>query len=192
MTPRFPTQLSSARLILRRLWPADAAALCAYRSLPAVALYQYWDAFGPDDAVRLIADQATAEFNRPGTWVQLALIQVATGCLIGDCGLHCRVEDARQIEFGITLSPGCQGFHYADEAIECLLNFGFSNLGSHRVSATVDVRNRPAIALCRRLGFRQEAHLVENIWFKGDWSSEYVFAILKQEWEARPVIKPLD
>ena len=73
-----------------------------------------------------------------------------------------------------------------------MLNFAFGSLATHRVSATVDVRNRPAIALCRRLGFRQEAHLVENIWFKGDWSSEYVFAILKQEWEARPVIKPLD
>ena len=180
-----PDQLRSARLILRRLLPADAAALCAYRSLPEVARYQYWDSFGPEDAARLIADQATAQFNRPGNWVQLALIQTATGCLIGDCGLHCRAENARQMEFGITLSPGCQGFHYADEAIECLLNFVFSSLDTHRVSATVDARNRPAIALCRRLGFRQEAHLAEDIWFKGGWSSEYIFAILKQEWAAR-------
>ena len=191
MSHLFPAQLRSARLILRRLLPADAAALCAYRSLPEVARYQYWDSFGPDDAARLIADQATAELNRPGTWVQLALIQTANGCLIGDCGLHCRVENTRQMEFGITLSPSFQGFHYADEAIMCLLNFVFGSLGTHRVSATVDVRNRPAVALCRRLGFRQEAHLVENLWFKGGWSSEYVFALLKQEWEGRPVVKPI-
>jgi len=190
MNDTFSGPLRSERLILRRFQPSDGDALCAYRSLPAVARYQYWDSFGPEDAARLIADLATAEFNRPGTWVQLALIQAATGCLIGDCGLHCHAEDTRQMEFGITLSPGCQGFHYADEAIECLLNFGFGSLQSHRVSATVDVRNRPAIALCRRLGFREEGHFVENIWFKGGWNSDYVFAMLKEEWLGRPGLNP--
>jgi RimJ/RimL family protein N-acetyltransferase len=34
----------------------------------------------------------------------------------------------------------------------------------------------------RRVGFRQEAHLVENIWFKGQWGSEYLFAMLQREW----------
>jgi hypothetical protein len=35
------------------------------------------------------------------------------------------------------------------------------------------------------MGFREEAHLVENVWFKGSWGSEYVFAMLKQEWASR-------
>jgi RimJ/RimL family protein N-acetyltransferase len=29
---------------------------------------------------------------------------------------------------------------------------------------------------------RLEAHLLENEWFKGDWSDELGFAILEQEW----------
>ena len=32
---------------------------------------------------------------------------------------------------------------------------------------------------------RPEAHLVENIWFKGRWGSEVVFALLRREWEER-------
>jgi aminoglycoside 6'-N-acetyltransferase len=31
---------------------------------------------------------------------------------------------------------------------------------------------------------RQEAHLVENEWFKGEWGSELVYAILDREWRA--------
>ncbi len=185
MNPTFPGELRSARLSLRRLQPDDGPALCAYRSLPGVARYQYWDAFAAADAARLIADQATAEPNIPGTWFQLAITQTASGSLIGDCGLHCRAEEPRQMEFGITLAPRHQGFHYADEAIHCLLAYVFDSLGTHRVTATVDALNRPAIALCRRLGFRQEAHLVENVWFKGAWGSEYIFAMLKREWEIR-------
>jgi RimJ/RimL family protein N-acetyltransferase len=36
-----------------------------------------------------------------------------------------------------------------------------------------------------RLGFRQEAHCVEHVWFKGAWGSEYLFALLYREWKAR-------
>jgi RimJ/RimL family protein N-acetyltransferase len=185
MNQGFGDHLRSARLLLRRLRPDDAEAMCAYRSLPEVARYQYWDSFGPDDAARLIEEQAGAEPNIPGTWFQLAIVKADTGCMIGDCGLHCRKEDSRQMEIGITIAPRHQGRRCADEAIECLLDYVFGILEKHRVFASLDVLNRPAIALCRRMGFRQEAHLVENLWFKGAWGSEYVYAMLKREWEAR-------
>ncbi len=32
---------------------------------------------------------------------------------------------------------------------------------------------------------RREAHLLENEWVKGEWQSEYVYALLEQEWAAR-------
>jgi RimJ/RimL family protein N-acetyltransferase len=37
--------------------------------------------------------------------------------------------------------------------------------------------------MCHRLGMRQEALLIENEWFKGEWSSEIGFAMLDREWE---------
>ncbi len=185
MNQRFPDHLTSARLRLRRLHRDDAEGLCAYRSLPEVARYQYWETFGPDDAVRLIETQSAAEPNIPGTWFQLAIVSAATGRVIGDCGLHCRKDDPRQMEIGITLAPRQQGRGYADEAVECLLDYVFGSLDKHRVFASTDVLNRSAVALCRRLGFRQEAHFIEHLWFKGQWGSEYLFAMLKREWEER-------
>ncbi len=170
---------------MRRLHQDDAEALCAYRSLPEVARYQSWDSFGPDDAARLIESQFTAEPDIPGTWFQLAIVEAATGSVIGDCGLHCRKEDSRQMEIGITLSPQHQGRRYAAEAVECVLDYLFGSLDKHRVFASTDVLNRPAAALFQRLRFRQEAHLVEHLWFKGQWGSEYLFALLKREWEER-------
>ena len=32
---------------------------------------------------------------------------------------------------------------------------------------------------------RREAHLVENEFVKGEWSDEFVYAMLHSEWEAR-------
>jgi RimJ/RimL family protein N-acetyltransferase len=64
-----------------------------------------------------------------------------------------------------------------------VLGLAFGELGLHRMIARVDVRNDASARMCRRLGMRQEAHLVANEWFKGEWSSELDFAILQQEWE---------
>jgi RimJ/RimL family protein N-acetyltransferase len=32
---------------------------------------------------------------------------------------------------------------------------------------------------------RKEAHLLENDWVKGEWSSEAIYAILAREWRER-------
>jgi RimJ/RimL family protein N-acetyltransferase len=37
-----------------------------------------------------------------------------------------------------------------------------------------------------RLGMRREAHFVENEFIKGEWADEVVYAMLEDEWRARP------
>mgnify|MGYP003293019980 CR=1 FL=1 len=43
---------------------------------------------------------------------------------------------------------------------------------------------RDIVALCRRLGMREEAYLVEDLWFKGAWGDTAIYAILDREWPA--------
>ena len=185
MSPLFPAPLSSPRLLLRRLQSSDAAALSSYRSLPEVARYQDWESFGADDAARFIENQRLGEPDVPGTWFQLAIIEKTTESLVGDCGLHCLQDDPHQMEVGITLAPSHQGRGYAAEALDCLLNFVFGTLGKHRLFAVTDAENLAAASLFRRLGFRQEAHFVEHRWSKGHWGSDFVFGLLRREWEFR-------
>ncbi|MGA9422192.1 MAG: GNAT family protein [Rhodanobacteraceae bacterium] len=179
------TDLHSPRLRLRRLHADDAAALSAYRSLPNVARFQSWTSFGIDDAERLIAGQVDLAPDTPGTWLQLAIVEASSGMLVGDCGLHFRQDDPKQMEIGVTLSPAHQGQGLATEALTCLFDCIFATLGKHRVVAITDVDNLAATALFRRLGFRQEGHFVEHVRFKGTYGSEYLFALLGREWLAR-------
>jgi RimJ/RimL family protein N-acetyltransferase len=178
-------ELRSLRLCLRRVRPEDAPSMAGYRSLPEVARFQSWESFGPDDAARMIAGQAEVMPDTPGTWLQLALVLQASGQVIGDCGIHFRRDEARQVELGITLAPAHQGRGLAKEALDTVLGYVFDSLGKHRASAVTDAENQSAAGLFRSLGFRQEARFVEHVWFKGAWGSEYLFALLNREWRAR-------
>jgi RimJ/RimL family protein N-acetyltransferase len=178
-------ELQTPRLRLRRLRQGDAPAVCAYRALPEVARFQSWELYGLADAEELIASQERTPVDTAGSWLQLGLTLAESGELVGDCGIHFPPGDDRQVELGITLSPEHQGSGLAAEVIECVLKYVFDALGKHRVWAVTDAENDAAARLFRRRGFRQEAHFVEHLWFKGRWGSEFVFALLRREWLER-------
>ena len=46
-----------------------------------------------------------------------------------------------------------------------------------------DDRNFAVHQLLERPGFRCEARFVEADWFKGEWSTLRVFAVLRRDWE---------
>jgi RimJ/RimL family protein N-acetyltransferase len=83
------------------------------------------------------------------------------------------------------INPRHAGQGFATEAAAAMLVLAFDGLGLHRVTARIDARNGASAAVLRKLGMRQEAVLVENEWFKGEWSDEIDFAILDREWRAR-------
>lgn len=89
-------------------------------------------------------------------------------------------------EIGYVFHPDAGGRGYASEACSALLALAFDELGLHRVTARLDSRNDASARLAARLGMRQEAHLMRNEMFKGEWSDEVVFAMLAEEWPNSP------
>ncbi len=181
--PSYP--LRSARLCLRPVSERDVEALVAYRSIPAVCQYA---PFEPMDAAavreRLYGPWAREVLEAEGEALFLGIELVATRELIGDLMLRWTSAEHRGGEIGYVLHPGYSGHGYATEAAHRLLHMAFDDLGLHRVIARIDAENQSSARLAARLGMRQEAHLVQNEWFKGRWSDEIDFAILEDEWRA--------
>ena len=185
------SELMTPRLVLRPLRLSDSAAVFAYRSDPAVARFQMWEPQDVKEVRSFIAGLLDREPDTPGTWYQLAITLRGCGALIGDCGLHFPMEGPDQVEVGITLAPAHQGQGYATEALEGVMAYLFVNLGKHRVYARVDPRNEASIALLERVGMRQEGHLRESVWVKGEWADDVIYALLENEWKSRREIPRL-
>ncbi len=134
-------------------------------------------------AEEFIQEQLDKEFGTAGEWIQFGIENRTTGKIIGDCAVKLDQNDPRIAETGITISHFEQGKGYAKEVLSALLKFLFTSKDIHRVVEIVDSENIAAINLLKSLGFRQEGHFIENIFFKGKWGSEFQFAMLKREWE---------
>lgn len=171
------------RLTVRAMRPSDVEAFVAYRSDPDVARYQSWEDYTLDQGRALVDEMQGLRPGVPGEWYQLALAD-ASGNLVGDLAACVDADEHRQLEVGFTLAPEHQGQGYGTEALRGLMTYAFGTLGMHRAVAITDARNDAAAALLTRVGFRQEAHFVDNVYFKGAWGSELLFAMLAPEWAA--------
>ena len=94
-------------------------------------------------------------------------------------------DKPNQVEIGFTLGPDHQGYGYATEAVQGVLEYLFVSHKIHRVFASVDPRNEPSISLLERVGMRREAHFQQSMWLKGEWVDEVVFGIFESEWKSR-------
>lgn len=190
MTPAAPfPRLETERLEIRPLTPRDAEALFAYRSDPAVYAFQSWAPTRLDEAHAFLAPMRGQAAPTPGQWFQLGLCRKESGTLIGDCGLFLSEQMPRHAEIGITLCPASQKSGFAREALRAVIAYLFSALDMHRITASVDPRNHPSLALLKSVGMRQEAHFVESYWSKGEWADDLVFALLQREWAETGAIR---
>ena len=179
-------EILTERLCLRPFRAGDLPAFVGYRSQPEVARYQSWDStYSASDAEAFLASQRGVELGTPGPWVQLAAVDRATGTLCGDCAVRVSTDQPATAEVGVTFSPAHQGSGLAAEALAAVISELFDTYGLHRVYAEADDRNVPVHRLLERLGLRAEARLVEADWFKDEWTTLRVFAVLREEWAER-------
>lgn len=175
------TIAATERLVLRPMVADDAPALAAYRSDPVQARYQSWETPYPvERAEALIAGMRDVRFGQPGAWLQVAI--ETGGRLIGDVAVRVDGDDPRLAQVGFTLAAEAQGRGFATEALRAVMSLLFTQHGIHRISAGCDARNVRSAALLERVGMRREAHHRRSAWWKGEWTDEYVYAVLAEEW----------
>lgn len=174
------------RLVLRAFREGDLDALHPLHSDPEAVRYV---PFPPRDLATMTAalsrKMRATRLEQDGDVLEFAVC-LHDGTLIGDLMLALQSVEHASLEVGYLFDLALAGRGYATEAVAAVLEMAFAGMGAHRVVARVDARNASSRALCARLGMRQESHLVENEWLKGEWSSETGYALLAREWAARP------
>jgi RimJ/RimL family protein N-acetyltransferase len=183
LQPSYP--IETERLVLRPIDPAtDVDDVLEYQSRADVCRYIPYEPRTREELAERLADPARTRvfLEKEGDAISLAAELRDTGRVIGDAVVIWNSVEHQCAEIGYVFNPTVHGNGYATEACQALLRVAFDELKFHRVIARIDARNDASGAVLRRIGMRQEAYLVENEFFKGEWTDEIDFAILDHEW----------
>ncbi|NVD99387.1 GNAT family N-acetyltransferase [Massilia sp. BJB1822] len=178
-------ELHTPRLLLRKFAASDFDAFRAYHCLPEVYRFLYNDP--PEgEAMRACFETVrTAPFAADGDKLTLAVCRREDGAVVGEVLLKLGSTAALQGELGYLFNPAFHGQGLALEAARAMLDFGFAELGFHRIFARLDSLNTASARIAEKLGMQREAHLRQNDRHKGVWGDEFIYALLRSEWDAK-------
>jgi [ribosomal protein S5]-alanine N-acetyltransferase len=172
-------RLETERLTLRRFTPSDGPAVHLYMGDPIVTRWL------PQGRLDEAAAQAFADRQAGGRATALAVVERASGALIGHTDFHTWFGPDTW-EIGWAIGRPHQGRGYATEAAGALTAHAFETLRGHRVVATCQPENPASWRVMEKLGMRREAHFRQHIHREGGaWWDEYFYALLAEEYFAR-------
>lgn len=144
------------------------------------------------DTMRLLEGGApvprTLESER--AWVReqgenLFAIETQGGQFLGTCCVFSVSAQSRNCMAGWFIGdPAMRGKGYGSDMILTFLKYLFEERNMERVALTVNGYNAGAIRLYGRLGFVREGVLRENVYTLGRFHDEYVYAMLRREYDA--------
>ncbi len=121
--------------------------------------------------------------EEPRRSYDLAVVLKESNQLIGRCGAQLNEREPREAMVWFVSDPSTWNRGYLTEGAKGLLGFCFKQLKLHRVWGECNPKNVAAVKVMESLGLRREAHLIENVWSKGDgWQDTAVYALLEREY----------
>lgn len=149
--------LSNGKILLKKLTEQDAESF--YK------LYSHPELISSFDENPFLKNETPAEFTNRIISLCECIFTIRTtenpDLVIGDCALHHWNKTANEIEIGGSLFPEYWGKGFMQAAFELLIELAEQNLGIQTLLGSTKTKNRQAIALAEKIGFKKY-HVDEN------------------------------
>jgi RimJ/RimL family protein N-acetyltransferase len=180
----YPIKLSGRVVNLREFAPDDAAAVFSIIGDDRVTHWLSFDSRTEDQAHATIAGAIERGQEDPRTEFYLAVTAGET--LVGFARLA--ISGTHVGKLGYAIAADHWGHGYASDAAATLVDFGFHQLGLHRISAAIGPENTASIRVAERLGMTLEGRIRDHVFTNGAWRDSLLYSVLEHEWAARPAL----
>jgi len=136
-----------------------------------------------EDSRKCLDDLMTERLDSAWLSVVHAIQSVETGDLLGLCGIAV-LHESEQGEIWYLVRPDHWGRGIAQKAARELLRVGFLEMNLHRMFATCLPENPASARVLDKIGMRKECHQLKTLKIHGVWQDCFLYAILRDEWEA--------
>jgi RimJ/RimL family protein N-acetyltransferase len=174
-----------AMVTLRRLDCGDLDRVHALTSRMDVVRYMLLPLCSREESKKFLRDSLLESPSDAWKSIVRAITYGPRGDLAGLCGVVI-LRGAEEGEIWYLVAPESWGKGIATEAAKLLLDFGFGELGLHRIWATCLPENPASARVLEKVGMRKEGFLVDNLKIHGVWKSCNLYAMLAGEWARMP------
>lgn len=174
--------LETDRLILRKLMVSDADDMFEYSKDQNITRFLTWSPH-PDRYFTIDYIKFVLRKYKTGDFRDWAVIDKASGKMIGTCGFTSVDLQNRKAEIGYVYNSRFWGKGIAAEALECVIKFGFSQLSLNRIEGRFMVENTASRRVMEKCGMTFEGIYRENLYIKEKYRDVGVCSILRCEYE---------
>lgn len=177
MITEFPT-IKTERLLLRQFVDNDIENVFKGLSDPDIIKYygvSYQTLEATKDQMKFFAD---LEINETGIW--WAVCSSDNKTFYGAGGLNNLSKEHKKAEIGFWLIPEFWGKGIMTEAMPVICNYGFNNLGLHRIEGIVETENQNCKNAMAKLDFQHEGTMKECEIKNGKFISLDIYAKVKK------------
>ena len=179
----FPV-LSTPRLRLRDIAASDAERLYSVWTDPLVIEYLVLEPFtGLEQTFEMIS--LLQGLRSSGEGIRWAIIRGEDELVLGTCGFHNWKKEHARAEMGYELDSRMWRRGLMSEAVSAALAYGFAKMELNRVEAFVTAGNERSLGFLEKTGFTLEGTLRGYEFARGRYQDQWVFSLLKEEWERR-------
>ncbi|MFA6730227.1 MAG: GNAT family protein [Eubacteriales bacterium] len=176
-------ELTTERLILKKIVPENAGDMYSYASLGEVTKYLLWSPHLNLAETKGYIEYLQREYKR-GNYADWGITYKENGAFIGTIGFANLDTNNNWGEIGYVLNPDYHGKGIMTEAVKVILKVGFAYLGLHRIQARIMEGNDASVRLVERLGFRKEGVFRDHIYVKGSYRTIIVYSMLYDDFFA--------
>lgn len=108
------------------------------------------------------------------------------GTIAGRIGLHYIHSHNKIAAIGYWISKTHEGKGIVLRSCKAVIEYGFEQLGLHRIEIKAAVKNTRSQAVPEKLHFTREAILREAEWVNDEFIDLYLYSLLQQEWKNLP------
>ena len=173
--------LSTERLLLRKIRLNDAPDMFEYSKDPEVTKYLLWDPHPNVEHTRNYIDYLQDRY-RDGKYYDWAVILKSSGKMIGTCGFSSILPEHRSAEVGYVLNPAFRGQGIAGEALSAVLDFAFRKMALNRVEAKCVAENASSERVMQKVGMTFEGVARSALLVKGEFRNIKIYSMLRSEY----------
>jgi ribosomal-protein-alanine N-acetyltransferase len=176
-------EIITERLILKSITPAIIHELFNTKTKEEIINYFGFDEAGFEHCKTM--HEKGMETHRISMFYFL-LMDKQSNLPIGECGFHTWNDSHNRAEVFYNMkNDAFKQKGLMTEALNKVLEYGFTELKLHRVEALIAAENQPSHKLLQRYGFTKEGTMREDYVVDGKNEDSNCYSLLKWEWETK-------